>query len=404
MSATIKNKEVDGLDIAYFTQLFVAPGTSVANLSVPDEILEKGKREAANNLSIYIGDHKDKDKLLMVCLHAFLLRYLGEKQGLRYVDDYWDTFKSKNGLDPNDEIQNFDFCLGSCFKAGSEAADPDFYEKQQQCEAETNKLYERACSLVAQFQKTSIPLLQRNLGIGYSRAAQIMELLIENNMVREEKPDPEALQQKEDALVERNYDKARQLVIQSQQASVSFLQRRLSLGYTVSKRIMDLLEDNKIVGPANGFFGPREVLVKDIIPNIYLDIDGVLLANENYAALHAKEFLARVLEKYPDTTYWLTTHCQGDSETPIQHVGHLFDNETVALMRRIKPTKWTTAKTEAIDFTKPFLWFDDDCFPDERIVLTERGVFDNWIEVDLSKNINQLRNFIESFPIPIKLK
>lgn len=137
--------------------------------------------------------------------------------------------------------------------------------------------------------------------------------------------------------------------------------------------------------------------------NIYLDIDGVLLANENYPALHAKEFLFRVLEKYPDTTYWLTTHCQGDSETPIEHVGHLFDAETRALMRKIKPTEWKIAKTEAIDFTQPFLWFDDDLYPAEREDLLKHGVLDNWIEVDLGKNVNQLRNFLESFPLPMEI-
>lgn len=135
--------------------------------------------------------------------------------------------------------------------------------------------------------------------------------------------------------------------------------------------------------------------------NIYLDIDGVLLANENYAALYAKEFLFRVLEKYPDTTYWLTTHCQGNAETPIEHVGHLFDAETRALMRKIKPTKWSIAKTEAIDFSQPFLWFDDDLYPEEREDLLKHRVLDNWIEVDLGKNVNQLRNFIESFPLPV---
>jgi hypothetical protein len=89
--------------------------------------------------------------------------------------------------------------------------------------------------------------------------------------------------------------------------------------------------------------------------NIYLDIDGVLLANDKNLAPHAKEFLSYVLEHYPDTTYWLTTHCQGDANTPIEHVGHLFDLETIELMRMIKPTKWDVAKTDGIDFTKPFL-------------------------------------------------
>ena len=41
--------------------------------------------------------------------------------------------------------------------------------------------------------------------------------------------------------------------------------------------------------------------------NVYLDIDGVLLANEKSAANYADEFLKAVLAAYPDSTYWLTT-------------------------------------------------------------------------------------------------
>ncbi len=113
--------------------------------------------------------------------------------------------------------------------------------------------------------------------------------------------------------------------------------------------------------------------------NIYLDIDGVLLANEHYPANYAPEFLRYVLTNYPDTTYWLTTHCQGDALQPIRDVGHLFDGETVELMKKIKPTTWldSSAKTDAIDFTKPFLWFDDDLFFNERKTLIEHGVLEN---------------------------
>ena len=134
--------------------------------------------------------------------------------------------------------------------------------------------------------------------------------------------------------------------------------------------------------------------------NIYLDIDGVLLANDLNPANHAPEFLKYVIEKFPDSTYWLTTHCQGDANVPIQHIGHLFDTETVKLMKKIKPTSWDLAKTRAIDFSKPFLWFDDDLFYEEKQSLIEHDLLDNWIEVDLSKNPDQLRNFINSFPIP----
>lgn len=137
--------------------------------------------------------------------------------------------------------------------------------------------------------------------------------------------------------------------------------------------------------------------------NIYLDIDGVLLANDRQPALHVKEFLKYVLDKYPDSTYWLTTHCQGDANRPIQDIGGLFDDETVEIMRKIKPTTWldSPSKTSAIDFSQPFLWFDDDLFISERIELIEHGVLDNWIEVNLSKDPNQLGKFLQSFPIPI---
>ena len=136
--------------------------------------------------------------------------------------------------------------------------------------------------------------------------------------------------------------------------------------------------------------------------NIYLDIDGVLLANDHHPANYAKEFLQFVLAIYPDSTYWLTTHCQGDATRPVRDIGHLFDSETVELMKQIKPTTWlhSPSKTAAIDFSKPFLWFDDDLFLSERQELNEHKALDNWIEVDLRKDPDMLQKFIQSFPLP----
>jgi len=135
--------------------------------------------------------------------------------------------------------------------------------------------------------------------------------------------------------------------------------------------------------------------------NIYLDIDGVLLANDLNPANHAEDFLKLILERFPESTYWLTTHCDGDASVPIQHIGHLFSDEVVGLMRMIKPTSWQTAKTRGINFNEQFLWFDDDLFFEEKAELIKKGVLDNWIEVNLSKDPNQLQKFITSFPIPI---
>ena len=132
-------------------------------------------------------------------------------------------------------------------------------------------------------------------------------------------------------------------------------------------------------------------------PNIYLDIDGVLLANDLQAANYANEFLRKVLAEYPDTTYWLMTHCNGDASVPIAHVGHMFAPDVQQLMEQIKPTSWDVAKTRAIDFDKPFLGFDDDLFYEEKEELLAHGVLDNHIMVDLAKNTDQFAILYRAF-------
>ncbi len=57
------------------------------------------------------------------------------------------------------------------------------------------------------------------------------------------------------------YEEAKRLVIETQKASASFLQRRLKVGYARAARLLDMLESEGIVGPAQGA-KPREVLVK----------------------------------------------------------------------------------------------------------------------------------------------
>jgi len=58
------------------------------------------------------------------------------------------------------------------------------------------------------------------------------------------------------------FEEAARLVVAHQQASVSLLQRRLRLGFSRAGRVMDQLEQNGIVSPADGS-KPREVLVKN---------------------------------------------------------------------------------------------------------------------------------------------
>lgn len=59
----------------------------------------------------------------------------------------------------------------------------------------------------------------------------------------------------------KRYDEALELVTQLEQASTSYIQRRLRIGYNTAARIMEKLEKEGIVGPAQGS-RPREVLFK----------------------------------------------------------------------------------------------------------------------------------------------
>lgn len=56
------------------------------------------------------------------------------------------------------------------------------------------------------------------------------------------------------------FDEAAELVIVTGKASVTYLQRKFKLGYARAARLMDLLEERGIVGPAQGS-RPREVLL-----------------------------------------------------------------------------------------------------------------------------------------------
>ena len=61
------------------------------------------------------------------------------------------------------------------------------------------------------------------------------------------------------------FDEAVQMVLETGQASVSMLQRRLRLGYTRAARIIDAMEEEGIIGPFRGS-KPREILIQEYQP------------------------------------------------------------------------------------------------------------------------------------------
>jgi len=64
----------------------------------------------------------------------------------------------------------------------------------------------------------------------------------------------------EDDADDELYDDAKQAVIEAGKASTSYLQRKLRIGYGRAARIIEMLEENSVIGPADGS-RPREVLV-----------------------------------------------------------------------------------------------------------------------------------------------
>ena len=65
-----------------------------------------------------------------------------------------------------------------------------------------------------------------------------------------------------EVISEEEYERAKAVVIATNRASISHLQRQLHVGYNHAAKIIDLLEARGVIGPARGA-GPREVLATE---------------------------------------------------------------------------------------------------------------------------------------------
>lgn len=127
--------------------------------------------------------------------------------------------------------------------------------------------------------------------------------------------------------------------------------------------------------------------------NLYLDIDGVILTpKDTKPSQYSKEFLEYVIENF--NCFWLTTHCKGESNSTISYLSKYFNDEAIQLFKKIKPTTWTTLKTEGIDFNSDFVWLDDYPFKSEKEILKQHSCLDSLIEIDLNRD-NELINVLQ---------
>jgi hypothetical protein len=128
--------------------------------------------------------------------------------------------------------------------------------------------------------------------------------------------------------------------------------------------------------------------------NIYLDIDGTLIHEDlterlGKPANGLSEFL-KAIEHH--NLFWLTTHCrEGDPARPIEILKRVTDASLHPIIENIKGTIWDTAKTQGIDWSQDFIWFDNEISTYELEKFAEAGENQQVIEVNIRTNANHLQ-------------
>lgn len=126
--------------------------------------------------------------------------------------------------------------------------------------------------------------------------------------------------------------------------------------------------------------------------NFYLDIDGTIITKDHQQAGGLKSFLTYLHKN--GKIYWLTTHCKENNVTKVlSYLKPMLNKENFALIKTITSTSWKTLKTESIDFSQQFIWFDDYILDAEKEVLKRNNVLSSWIKINLQKDCN-LINYI----------
>ena len=139
--------------------------------------------------------------------------------------------------------------------------------------------------------------------------------------------------------------------------------------------------------------------------NIYLDIDDIILGTKS-PKRDIEELLLYILEHYPDTNYWLTTHCKGGVNRRAEWLRQNYISSDLVdeLDKSVKSTDWEVMKTEAIDLDQDFVWFDDTLFETERNTLETHYVLDGFYRMDpkdpeaAKKALEYLKSLASVFP------
>jgi DNA segregation ATPase FtsK/SpoIIIE-like protein len=156
----------------------------------------------------------------------------------------------------------------------------EIYEKNDQAKSfedgdvdgTDDKMYENAKEVVIASGKASTSFIQRKLGIGYSRAAKLMDTLEEQEVIGHANgATPRQVLIKSDNIVpdvdedtDDIYDAVKEHVTKLKVVSTSMIQRSFGVGYSRAAKLIEMLEEKGVIGLANGS-KPREVIIQAVV-------------------------------------------------------------------------------------------------------------------------------------------
>ena len=83
------------------------------------------------------------------------------------------------------------------------------------------------------------------------------------NKPREVLIDREHASQEDEEELDKCYEEAKEYVIEMNKASTSLLQRQFGIGYGKAAKLMDQLEETGVISPSDGTNKPRKILLKE---------------------------------------------------------------------------------------------------------------------------------------------
>jgi serine/threonine protein kinase len=139
-----------------------------------------------------------------------------------------------------------------------------FKAPKEEC-GNDDKLFVEATKVVRTHRRATIATLQRHLSVSDSQAAYLLRQMEDQGIVRlsadglwrevldtsdDTVVDNQHVSEDEDENNDKLFAEATKAVREYRRASVSLLQRRLSIGYSRAARLLDQLEDRGVVGPS----------------------------------------------------------------------------------------------------------------------------------------------------------